>query len=61
MVAQHDPVAPQHADRVLQIDLHKAAVAGRYGAAAEHRRPADDVVSAEMDMHRQPVAQRRRR
>ena len=61
MVAQHDPVAPQRADRVFQIELHKPAVARHDRAGAEHRGTADDVLGAEMHVHRQAVAQRRGR
>ena len=51
----------KRADRTIEIDLHEAGLAGRDGAGAEHREPADPVLGAEMEMHRQPVAQRRRR
>ena len=48
-------------DRVFEIDLHEPALARRDRARAQHREPADDILGAEMQMHRQPVAQRRRR
>src|SRR5208337_382464 len=58
MVAQHGAVAPERADRMIDIELDKAAVAGCDRAAAQPRGTADDIRGAEMEMDRQPVAQR---
>ena len=48
-------------DRVLEIDLRETGLARRDAAASKHREAADHILGAEMEMHRQPVAQRARR
>jgi len=61
VVSQHDPIAPQRANRGAEIELHKAFVAGidrpQYESTAAR---ADRIDRAEMHVHRQAVAQRRR-
>ena len=59
MIAQHHAVAMECADRLIEVDLDKAALAGGDRPAAQHRGAADDILGAEMQMHRQSVAQRR--
>ena len=46
-------------DRPIEIDLDKAGFAGVDRPSVEHGGAADDVVSAEMQVDRQPIAQRR--
>ena len=56
VVAQHGAVTIKCAQRVLEIDLDKIAVAGSDRPRAQHRDAADDVGCAEMEMDGQPVA-----
>ena len=44
-------------DRLIEIDLHKTGVAGCDRSAAQYRDAPDDILGADMEMHRQPVAQ----
>src|SRR6516164_6838784 len=60
MVAQHGTVAMERADRLFEIDLHKAGLTGEDRTPPEYCDAADHVGRAEMEMDGQPVAQRRR-
>ncbi len=59
MVAQQGAVAAERADRALEVDLGEPGLAGIDRATAQHRQPADDIRRPEMEVNRQPVAQRR--
>src|SRR6516164_10906109 len=59
MVAQHHAITPERANPMFEVDLHKAALAGADRPRVEHCRAANEIGRAEMEMHRQPVAQRR--
>ena len=58
VVAQHRPVAAQRTHRVFEIELHETAVARGNLPRPEHRGATDGVCRAEVQMDRQPVAQR---
>jgi len=58
VVAQHRPVAAERTQRVLHVELHETALARSNFPRPEHRGATDGVCRAEVQVNRQPVAQR---
>ena len=58
VIAQHCSVAAERTERVLQVELHETALAGSNFPRPEHRGATDGVCRAEVQVDRQPVAQR---
>ena len=57
MVAHHRTVTVQCRDRLIEIDLHKTGLALWNRPAAQHRGAPDNILGADMQMHRHAVTQ----